>query len=339
MTDVLLANSISVSHNWPFNLDQDDIIDFEQEKDYLTYNSLLKEKGQVIVSPDSVIYKRGVLDIETTASPAHISYYRYRHFFKKRVFSKQINLPKGQAFLLATDLWSAGHFHWICDVLPRLWLLREQASQFSLLLPDVPYLRSIGVESFELLGIQFREIIWMKADSFYHVPELYFISPVQRSGHMHPVILGQLREQMLPDLVPGTKRMYISREKAAYRKIINESEFTGLLKQNGFDVFIGEDFTLRQQAHLFSQAHTLLGIHGAGLANAIFQHPGSNLVEIRRKENGPSNVGYWHIADALRHRFYYFNGEPDSPLPLVGRGCSLKIDLQAFERKVLQKLN
>ena len=68
-------------------------------------------------------------------------------------------------------------------------------------------------------------------------------------------------------------------------------------------------------------------------------HPGSNLVELRKKENNASNVGYWHLAGCLRQNYFYFNGNPDTDQPLVGRGCNLIIDPEAFEEKVLKHLN
>ena len=339
MNNTLLTRGIKVEHKWPANFDNADIDEFVLEKEYSTFDAYLKVKKNVLVSPDSVVYNGFFLDTETTASVAHIPYYRFRHLFRKRFLSKQVRLPKGKLYLLATDYWSAGHFHWFCDLLPRLWLIRDNAAHFTLLLPDVPYIRNIGMESFDLLGLKFHDIVWMKSESFYHVPELHFVSPVHRSGHMHPVILNEVRSKLMLDSAPGAKRLYISREKAAYRKVVNEKGVIEILKQYGFEVVLGENLSLRQQVELFSKANTLLGLHGAGLTNTIFQNPGSNLIELRKKENGPSNVGYWHLADVLAHNFYYFNGLPDSELPLVGRGCNLKVDLADFENKILQVIS
>ena len=66
--------------------------------------------------------------------------------------------------------------------------------------------------------------------------------------------------------------------------------------------------------------------------------PGSNVIELRRKENGPSNVGYWHLADSLDHNYYYYNGIPDSDKPLVGQGCNLTIPMADFEKKIVEAI-
>lgn len=337
MADVLLVSSLKVRHNLPLNLNIEDLIDFDQEIEYSTYDSYLREKGKVTVSSDSVIYRNGVADSETIVGAQYLTYYRYRHFIKKRLFSTQVRLAKGNPYLFVTDQWSMGHFHWICDTLPRIWLIRDKTKLFSLLLPDLPYFRTVALESFDLLGLKFKEIIWLKEDAFYHVPELYFVSPLHRSGHFHPGVMKEIKEKFLMGLHGGDNRIYISRGKQKVRKIVNEHELLPILKEYKFDVIYGEEFTLKEQLKLISDANILMGIHGAGLANAIFQQSKTNLVELRVKENAPSNVGYWHLADAMDINYYYYNGMPDSDLPLVGKGGNLVIDINGFEKKLLNR--
>lgn len=54
---------------------------------------------------------------------------------------------------------------------------------------------------------------------------------------------------------------------------------------------------LRAVAELFRSAHTVAGVHGAGLANAIFCSPGTRLVELAVQS--PHTNHYAHIAAAL----------------------------------------
>jgi capsular polysaccharide biosynthesis protein len=150
--------------------------------------------------------------------------------------------------------------------------------------------------------------------------------------------MRELQQRFNNGRQPGEKKIYISRQKAKYRKVVNEEKLCKMLEEHGFEIICGENFSLAQQADIFSSAGTLLGLHGAGLANCIFMHPGSNVIEIRRKENGPHNVGYWHLADSLDQRYYYFNGTPDSDKPLVGQGCNLTVSLNEFEQSVLTKI-
>lgn len=334
----LITPSLHVAHRWPANLMPGDEPEFGGERVYDTWNAYLRHISGASVSPDSVIYRHGRLLESSLASPMYRSYYRFRHAVKKYFFAKKVRLNKSDHHLLVTDVWSTGHFHWICDVLPALWSIRDQAHTFSLLLPDQPYVRKIGLESIQMLGLQFRDVIFMKEDSFYKTPELYHLGHLNPSGHMHPPLLQQVRDQFRKDVLPGQKKIYISRKKAQYRKVVNEPELEALLVSQGFDIIVAEDFSFADQVRIFSEANVLASIHGAGLANALFMPAGSKVVELRRKENGTTNVGFWHLADALDQSFYYFNGRPDSEQPLVGKGCNLFISTSDFEKQVIQRL-
>lgn len=334
----LITKAVPVEHRWPANLDPADDGEFAGERCYDTLDSFLKPMDGAWVSPDSVIYRNGMLVPETVVSPAHVPYYRYRHAVKKYFFSKRVHLSASERFLLVTDAWSTGHFHWICDVLPALWSIRDQAHQHVLLLPDQAYIRRIGPESLDMLGIRFRDIIWMEPGSFYKTKQLDYLSPVVPSGHMHPGLMQAIRDGYRTGMEAGSRRIYISRKKAQYRKVVNESALEDLLKEYGFEIVVGEDHSFADQARIFGSANVLAGIHGAGLANAIFMAAGARLIELRRKEHGTTNVGFWHLADALDQSFYYFNGEPDSDKPLVGQGCNLSIDLNAFRQNVLERI-
>jgi capsular polysaccharide biosynthesis protein len=318
---------------------EEDLPEFEAQVAYNTYDGILRQIGSAAVSPDSVIYKNGRVLHETLPHAGLSAYYQYRHLSKKLFFSPKIRLAGGKKYLLVTDNWSSGHFHWIADVLPKLFLIREMAREFILLLPDIPYIRTIGLESLNLLGLDFEDIVLMRQDGFYKAGDLYFIPRISQSGHFNVELMSQLSAVLRKDLVPGKKKIYISRAKAPCRKVLNEEAFTSLLKGHGFEVLVGEDYSLKEQATIFSGAETLVGMHGAGLANCIFMPDSSKVTELRKKENGPHNVGYWHLADTLGKRYFYFNGTPDSDLPLVGRGCNLTIDISRFESEILSRLD
>lgn len=330
-----LCDAVQISHPFPANMQDEDLSDFEAEASYETYGGRLRYLGKAGVSPESVIYKNGFLLRESLVLPGYAAYYQFRHQFKKRLFSPKVRLARGKKYLLVTDNWSSGHFHWIADVLPKLILMKDKAAEFVLLLPDLPYLRNIGLESLDLLGIRFEEVLLMRPDAFYKADDLYYIPRIASSGQFDVSLMKQVKNTLCNQQQPGSRRIYISRSKAACRKVLNENELIPVLHRYGFDIFNGEDYNLKEQAGLFSGAQILMGIHGAGLANCIFMPEGSKLIELRKKENGPFNVGYWHLADAVGQKYYYFNGKPDSSLPLVGRGSNLIIDIKSFEADIL----
>ena len=334
----LLQRALAIEHRWPENITQMDLDDFRNEKSYTTSDVYLKKYNNVWVSSDAVVYKNGILVAETMASAENHNYYRLRYLVKKLLTGRKKSLNRNKKYLLVTDSWSVGHFHWICDVLPRLLSIRNHTKDFVLLLQDSSYTRKIALQSLQLLKLEFDDIILMSDGDSYNIRELYFVSKIAPSGWMHSVLMNELRNEFIAGKQTGNKRVYISRSKAAVRKILNEVMLVPVLKLYGFEVLHAEDLSLSEQIDIFSSADTIAGIHGAGLTNCIFMQPDSNIIELRRKENGPTNVGYWHLADSLSQKYYYYNGVPDSNKPLVGRGCNLTIALDDFEDKILKKL-
>src|SRR5258706_7249041 len=175
----------------------------------------------------------------------------------------------------------------------------------------------------------------MKDADFYRIHDLYFVSRVTNPGQTHDRIMKEINEVFVGNKTAGQDKIYISREKARIRKVVNEAELTPLLADHGFQILYGEDFTLREQIDIFAKCSTLMGIHGAGLTNCIFMKPGGNVIELRKREK---NYGYWHLADSLDHKYYYYHGEPDSEASLIGRGCNLTIPVKNFEAEILSQI-
>ncbi len=332
MEHILLPQQ-RVDHDLPKNLTSDDESDFMPYSGYTTAPVKLKKLTNAMVSPDSVIYKNGFLVAETVAMGGFENYYRYRHLFKKYFFSKSIKLDVSKKYLLLTDLYSSGHFHWVCEVLPKLMLLKEESSHYILLLPDNSYLRSIGIQSIEWLGLKFEDIVFMSKDNFYKARQLYYIPSISKTG-LNKILLGQLNSRFLKSQNGSGKKLYISRAKANFRKVLNEKDLVKILSGYGFDIVEAEDLSFEQQYQLFSSASLLAGIHGAGLSNCIFMPANAKVLELRKRENATTNVAYWHLASSIGQKYYYFNGTPDSDAPLVGRGCNLSIDLKCFEERI-----
>lgn len=331
----LLKSSVKIKRDLPVNFVAEDGDFYENCRIYETYNSYLKSISNVLVTPDSIVYQNGFLVDETLYSKENKHYYQIRYFLKRFFFSKKITLNQNKKYLLATDSESAGHFHWFTEVLPRLLCVKEIAEEFVLMLPNKPYIREIALDSLKISNLNFEDILLMKESELYRVKNLYYISKISRTGQIYDDLMREINSLFISNKEKGEGKIYISRQKAQFRKILNENEFTEMLKNNGFEILYGEDLSLAEQIDIFSSCETLLGIHGAGLTNCLFMNPPSNLIEIRKNE---VNVGYWFLADSLNHNYYYYNGIPDSEKSIIGRGCNLTIPLDEFEEKILKNL-
>jgi len=333
--DVLLRPPVPVDRRWPVNLKVEDTELFRDEISYSTLGSVIRSFGKAWVSPDSVVYKGGLVVAETVVTKDQVSYYRLRHLAKKLLTARRVRLNDRRKYLLITDAWSGGHFHWLTEALPKLWTVRERAWEFVLLLPDSSYVRTAGVESLNFLGVDFEDIIFMKEAEFYKVNDLYYIPRIADLGCTDDTLMKELNAAFTSGKAGGNHKIYISREKARARKVLNEATLTEKLKEYGIETISTDDLSLANEIDIFARCSLLVGIHGAGLTNCIFMQPGGNVVELRKREK---NYGYWHLADSLDHKYYYYHGIADSDASLIGSGSSLTVPIEDFERRILRTI-
>ncbi len=68
------------------------------------------------------------------------------------------------------------------------------------------------------------------------------------------------------------------------RRLKNEREVQKLVKELGFEIVNLDELTLDEQVYLFSQAKTIVGFHGAGLANLLYANQSAQVFEIVDKD-------------------------------------------------------
>ncbi|HUF03550.1 MAG TPA: glycosyltransferase 61 family protein [Aridibacter sp.] len=333
--DKLIEGAAVFKRRLPRNIFQGDKEFFEGNLTYSTFNCLIRSFRKVKVTSDSIAYKNGFLIPETLYSDENYVYYQTRYPIKQFFFARRKALDPRNRYLLATDYYSSGHFHWLTEVLPRLFVAREFLRDAVVLLPDTTYIRQVGIPSIERIGLKCRDIALLQEGYLYEIPELLLVTKLSRTGQYHDGVLRSIRSALGSNQEEGTKRIYVSRERAAFRKVLNESELVPVLRSAGFEVFRPEELSFDDQFELFSGSKTIMGIHGAGLTNCLFMPPSGQVVEFRLNE---TNVGYWFLADALGHDYYYFNGVPDSGHTVIGRGSNLTIPPKLLEEKVLELL-
>lgn len=74
----LLLSPNHINRNFPVNISQDDLGDFEQEGTTMTSPVFYNRFRNVMLSPDSVIYKNGLLVKDSLVSPDQFSYYQWK---------------------------------------------------------------------------------------------------------------------------------------------------------------------------------------------------------------------------------------------------------------------
>ena len=108
--------------------------------------------------------------------------------------------------------------------------------------------------------------------------------------------------------VPKFKpKIYIRREDANYRKVLNEADLISKLRSQDFEIINPQHFEILEQMKIFSNAEVIISPHGSNMSNLIFCKEGTKILEISPELNNTfeQNISrrYKNIADILNLKF------------------------------------
>ncbi len=102
-------------------------------------------------------------------------------------------------------------------------------------------------------------------------------------------------------------KIYIRREDANYRKILNEDDLIAILRKQEFEIINPLHFDILEQMKIFSNAKVIITPHGSNMSNLIFCQKGTKIIEIspELKNMYEQNISnrYKNIADSLNLEF------------------------------------
>ncbi|MBD2554138.1 DUF563 domain-containing protein [Limnothrix sp. FACHB-708] len=105
----------------------------------------------------------------------------------------------------------------------------------------------------------------------------------------------------------SAKKIYITRSKASYRRLLNETEVMEFLIAEGFEIVELETLPLLKQVAMFATAEVVVAPHGAGLTNLVFASPGTWVLELLSIAYRP--VCYKVISEFVDLNYRYVIGE------------------------------
>jgi capsular polysaccharide biosynthesis protein len=203
----------------------------------------------------------------------------------------------------------SGHtyFHWMVDILPRIELLRQSGWPFDWLVTNNTN-EPFQQETLETLGIPLAKVL--PSDEHPHIQAQNLVVPsfVSSLGWATKRSLTFLRRTFTNKQPLNTpKRIYISRQQAKYRKLLNEEEVMDVLRPLGFVSITLEGWSVADQATLFAQAEAIVAPHGGGLTNLMFCQRGTKVIELV----SPNYIRYyyWVISQQLGLQHYYLPGK------------------------------
>jgi hypothetical protein len=273
------------------------------------------ERAQTLVTIEGATIRDGVGFVELP--DGQICYegnwwlpYLKDHPAYKRRFALKRRRLSGNIYSLLS-LWAPEFYHWFHDVLPRLeTALLHLPGDTKLLINSNPM--AWQLDSLLAFGIG-PDRLEIQPDGMHtRVERLWFATPVGHTSLGSGTVVRRVANRLRRHFVAGHSkhkpdhRFYISRSKAAFRRIVNEDEITPLLEEQGFETVLCEDLSLAEQVKLFSATVAMIGAHGAGLINLIYCMPGSRVGEIYMGRIPPA---YFMMSRQLGMHFSRFEAD------------------------------
>ena len=245
-------------------------------------------RAQTLVTIEGVIIRDSVGFVELPGG--QICYegnwwlpYLQKHPAYKGRFALKRRRLAGNAYSLLC-LWAQEFYHWFHDVLPRLeTALPHLPTDTKFLINSNP--KTWQLDSLAAFGIGPDRLQIQPDGAHTRVQRLWFATPVGHTTLGSGVVLRRVADRLMLHFAGGNsegklRRFYISRRKAACRRIVNEGEITPLLEEQGFETVLCEALSLAEQVKLFAKSAAIVGVHGAGLTNLIYCPPGSYVGEV-----------------------------------------------------------
>ena len=214
------------------------------------------------------------------------------------------------------------YFHWLVDVMPRIWLLREHSPYAT---PDRWYIGPLNHEMqrqmLALYGVtpdmclrDLGGVVTFEAAvcTAFRFTEPLGTRPSYDSGIHHrgwsAAFVNDIRERARRRHVAAVPpanapHLYVSRADAMHRHTRNEAAVRVLVETRGFTVIERGRMTFEEQVRAFSGARIIVGTHGAGLTNVIWAPAGALLLELLPERL--DDTGYRFLSALAGHRHHY----------------------------------
>lgn len=274
---------------------------------------------------------RRVLDQDHCFSTGTVS--RQKSFFRREKIPATLFHDNGERraigrrLLVLASRCARNYWHWLMEILPRLWCLEAhpELRELPVVLP-APLL-DFQKQSLEALEIDADQIVLF--DGTIGVAEDAFFPSFLSPGGYSPDTVAWLRQKFsrLNDAKRGSKKLFVSRNDGRRRRLVNEPEILAALRGLGFEVVHPGSMTFAAQVAMFSQAHVIVGAHGANLTNMVFSAPGAHVVEFQPENAFPKYQ--WMNANACGHHYSF----------VIGRCVNRNQDIVVDPSKVRRVIN
>lgn len=328
----------------PINLQGDDLtmyLDYQK----IEYPEIeIRELGSVAISADGQIYKGFhrmpensphyfVQDRQAYADYRALSTKRkIKNLIKHFLLHHKVVHPEG---CIVFNYFSKDYYHWICETLPKISYVETHFPTKKIFLPAFYKKYRFVEESMTLFPT--LDFVFLPPETTAMIRQALWISPMGEPYLYNPDFFGAFIRSLQAKLPPSTysfPRIFIDRERANKRKLINRSEVIAVLKRFGYETIQLEDYALLDQIKLFKSADLVVGLHGAGLSNLVFNPNIKGVLELQKKMHFCSC--YYGLCRALHIPYATQYTVPEYDTSPTEQTCDLFIDPDLLSENLAQ---
>ena len=206
---------------------------------------------------------------------------------------------KGKIFNLCQGASGNNYFHFLFDIIPKIYLLSSKIDLNQIDFFYVSEPKKWQIEILKILGINQKKLLNSKIYKHISADEIYAVDhPWYMRGfvnyeirNMPEWVVLSLREKFLKysKKIPIADKIFIDRSDSIYDhcKLTNNKEIIDFLSEKNFKTYQVSKLNFFEQVYLFNNAKIIVGPHGAAFSNIIFSNPGLKIIELIPK-NHPS---------------------------------------------------
>ncbi|MCW5906559.1 MAG: glycosyltransferase family 61 protein [Chitinophagales bacterium] len=233
-----------------------------------------------------------------------------------------------------------GYFFWLTDCLPKLIRTLKFHRQVKLIYPENWKNIAFVNDTLQL----FPNLKYQVIPKGVHMQVAKLMLPETRrwSNAIDPREVELTREFVFTELDKQGiatnlgEKIYISRNKAARRKPVNNDEVEQLIKNYGFTSVCMEEFSFLEQLSIMRNAKAVVGLHGAGLANSMFMQKEGSILELSPAITDPKKfrISFWRLANTVNAKFLIQFCQLKTPIPEDIYEVDVLVDLATLNKNL-----
>ena len=205
---------------------------------------------------------------------------------------------------------SHNYFHWMTDVLGRIFIIEKQIQKNPILLPSDFKNHNFIMVTLEILNIPYK---LFEIEKKYIINNLVIPSRTAEVGNYNKNFIHEISNQLLKHISLNSsneniKKIWLSRENQSRRRLKNENELKEFLSNKGYTCIQPDKLNVLEQINLFKNAESIISTHGAALTNIMFMNQNSKVLEIRNNRDLNNNA-FFALASEFELEYYYFLAE------------------------------